>query len=795
MTGQRHTRGILPGLTRLSQQACLPQQAYMPRSVCLPHQRSARLLAVLLVLVLMAGFLGGCATTGDSNDNPAPISRQDPVFSALPVPAVHAGLTEGFEPIAETATLELHSRLDTGEIAVVSKVDGSIWYSNPQNRDEDKIAKGAKKHALASQIIAVFSNSIQAGAEVTSAFNGFQKGKVTSEKVDGGIKFVFEFTKENFTVPVLFRLKDDYFEARVVTAEIDEREDCEVLSIELLPYFGASGEGDEGYLFVPDGTGALIHLNNGRTSMASYEEMVYGPNALQPREFEGPAEQPVLLPVFGSQVNGHAFLAVITGNEGNCAIKARVNGKNNASNAVQSELYLRSSANIQLPAKNWISKTISVVEKRRADAEDYSIRYYLISGEATGYTGMAGQYRSYLQSEGSLPTEMIDMDGDIPFYLDLYGAITKKVPVLGIPIEQPVSLTTFKQGGEILDQLAAGGVKSPIIRFSAWEKDSYLEKIPAKARIERRVGSTSTFKALSQKAEGLGGAIFLNADFTNVSKLGNGFTRFSSPAMNMVNIPFVATEYDLSVYRKDFTARWYLTAPRHLNAFIQKYLDRYEKLGTGNLAIDAIGSMVYSDFGLNGTSRADVPGLYRQALANAEARTPNLMLSGANAYALPYADYLAGIPTGSSQFALANETVPFYQIVLHGIVPMGSAPINLYSNPEDALLSCIEMGMSPTFSWIGSDPELLKNTRLNHLYSSDYRNWLEFASDGYATINEVLARVKGMPITGHANLAAGVSSTTYGSQLTILVNYNDSPVTVAGLTIQANSFAIREGDA
>lgn len=778
MTGQANTQGIFTEPTHRRRLAC------------------PRLLASLLVLILLVSLtLGGCATTGDSNDNPAPITRHDPEFGALPVPAVHTGLTEGFEPIAETQTLELHSRLDTGEVAVVSKIDGSIWYSNPQNRDEDKIAKGAKKHALASQIIAVFSNSIQAGAEVTSAFHAFQKGKVTSEKVDGGIKFTYEFIKENFSVPVLFRLKDDYFEARVLTDEIEEREDCEVLSIELLPYFGASGAADEGYLFIPDGTGALIHLNNGRTTTASYEEMVYGTNALQPREFEGPAEQPVLLPVFGSQVNGRSFLAVITGNEGNCAIKARINGKNNASNAVQSEFYLRSSANIQLPAKNWISKTISVVEKRKAISEDYSIRYYLISGDDSGYAGMAEQYRTYLQSEGSLPDAMLEAEGDIPFFLDLYGAITKKVPVLGIPIEQPVSLTTFKQAGEILDKLAAGGVKAPIVRFSAWEKDSYLEKIPAKARIERRVGSARTFKSLTEKAESLGGAIFLNADFTNVSKLGNGFSRFSSPAMNMVNIPFIATEYDLSVYRKDYTARWYLTAPRQLNAFIQAYLDRYEQLGTDNLAIDAIGSMVYSDFGLNGTSRADVPALYRQALANAEARIPNLMLSGVNAYALPYADYLAGIPTGSSQFSLANETVPFFQIVLHGLVPMGSAPINLYSNPEDALLACIEMGMSPTFSWIGSDPELLKNTRLNHLYSSDYQNWLEFAAEGYGTINAVLSRVQGLAITAHENVAAGVSSTTYGGGLTILVNYNDSPVTVGGLTIQANSFAIREGDA
>ena len=52
-------------------------------------------------------------------------------------------------------------------------------------------------------------------------------------------------------------------------------ENYSLVDIDLLEFFGAAGSEEEGYLFVPDGSGALIYLNSGKKDSA-YIASVYG---------------------------------------------------------------------------------------------------------------------------------------------------------------------------------------------------------------------------------------------------------------------------------------------------------------------------------------------------------------------------------------------------------------------------------------------------------------------------------------------------------------------------------------
>lgn len=778
----------------------------MMRSKNLKHFYLLRQIVVALVLAMLASVFAGCASgeeltvpgaseveTSENADQGNEILK---VTSTRPTDAValeakNPLLPAAFEPIAQTENLELHARLDNGEVAIVNRADSSVWYSNPQDREEDEIARGALRHAMASQIIAIFSNTIQAGALATSSFNVLEKGELTWEKIPGGIVFWYDFVNENFAVPVRFVLDGDYFEASILTDEIVEREDCQVLTLELLPYFGASSSGNEGYIFIPDGSGALINLNNGMTTADSYEELVYGPNELQPRTFIGTYEQQILMPVFGKKVDNSAFLAVIAENEGNCSIKARINGKENSYNAVNSKLFFRSSSTVRLPAKNWISKDVTVAERRAAVNQNYTVRYFFLAEEKADYAGMAERYRQYLQDEGNLPKQTLEA-GDLPFYIDTYGYVRKKVPVLGIPFNMDVRLTSFDDAREMLDEIAAAGIKNPVIRYSGWEKDSFLYKMPDSARVERAVGSQSDLDSLIDRIEELGGSLYLNSDFVNITKTGHGFNKFEHPAMNMISIAHVAMDYDLAVYDKKYDIRWYLTSPKHLEYFVSRYLDSFDRHEHPYLALQSFGSMVYSDFGINGVSRADVPGLITDAIEAAAAEIPNLMFEKGNIYTAGNARHIVDVPSGSSRFSIADSEVPFYQMVLHGYVSLSSTAINLYSNPDTALLRCLEYGTSPMFSWIAEDSEKLKDTRLDRLYSANYRDWLDFAAKGYVDINAAMKNVASLPITDHSMLADKVYRTVYGDSFAVIINYNDYPVEFDGQTIDALDYVIDE---
>ena len=44
------------------------------------------------------------------------------------------------------------------------------------------------------------------------------------------------------------------------------------------------------------------------------------------------------------------------------------------------------------------------------------------------------------------------------------------------------------------------------------------------------------------------------------------------------------------------------------------------------------------------------------------------MAEGANDLVLPYVDCIVNMPTESSQYFIIDESVPFYQIAVHGFI-------------------------------------------------------------------------------------------------------------------------------
>ena len=55
--------------------------------------------------------------------------------------------------------------------------------------------------------------------------------------------------------------------------------------------------------------------------------------------------------------------------------------------------------------------------------------------------------------------------------------------------------------------------------------------------------------------------------------------------------------------------------------------------------------------------------------AAADEKVGSILADQANAYALPYADHIINVPLSSSKFDIFDAEIPFYQIVMHGVVP------------------------------------------------------------------------------------------------------------------------------
>jgi len=92
------------------------------------------------------------------------------------------------------------------------------------------------------------------------------------------------------------------------------------------------------------------------------------------------------------------------------------------------------------------------------------------------------------------------------------------------------------------------------------------------------------------------------------------------------------------------------------------------------------------------------------------------------------------------------------------------------------------------FQWMYEPNHKIKDTEHNELFSANYALWIDEAARIYEEVNDFLKKVRHERIVGHDELTDGVYKTTYESGVYVIVNYNRVPVTIDGVTIEAESY-------
>ena len=147
----------------------------------------------------------------------------------------------------------------------------------------------------------------------------------------------------------------------------------------------------------------------------------------------------------------------------------------------------------------------------------------------------------------------------------------------------------------------------------------------------------------------------------------------------------------------------------------------------------------------------------------------------------------------SEQHYMCDRSIPFYQMVLHGVVPMAAEPMNYTGDFASDRLALIESGSIPSFEFIYRDNYELKDTRYN-MYGVNYKLWLQQAAALYQEMNTALKDCQAAKIVGHEQVAKGVNRTAFDNGVVLYVNYNEAPVSVGDIRIEAKGFTrVEEG--
>ena len=79
-----------------------------------------------------------------------------------------------------------------------------------------------------------------------------------------------------FNITLELRIENNELVATVPFDSIEYTSTYIPIHLDVLPYFAASTAADDGYMIVPDGCGAVIDFNNGKTKQSPYNSNVYG---------------------------------------------------------------------------------------------------------------------------------------------------------------------------------------------------------------------------------------------------------------------------------------------------------------------------------------------------------------------------------------------------------------------------------------------------------------------------------------------------------------------------------------
>ena len=731
-------------------------------------------LCIILVLTMCACATGSRPLFGDIGITYPEIARQS--------------LTS--DTVAESDTLLLKFSTETASLSVLDKRSGLTYFTNPPGATEDTVAKGLNKQELVSQITVTYLDKEDRQQITNSGRACLPDGTWGYQTTADGIVITYSFEDLGFWIPVHYTIRGDVFAVSLIGSEIGQFSDNKIVSITVLPYFSAAGSEEEGYIFVPDGSGALIAFNTEKYTYQGYSQYIYGRDRTLNTLNVSEIKQDIKLPVFGMSLSEGGFLAVVSQGEAQGFISADIARKKTGYNTVYSGVRF-----IQVETERFFEATASAqdiqVNSQQMAPEVFEISYFFLNKYDNGYTDMACIYAAYLQEQGLIRSPLLN-DGAYSINLDLYGAIRKQDTFIGIPYNAVCKLTTFKRASEMVRELMSKSITGVNVRYLGWNSGGLEGKFPVRVNHEGALGTRKDIVALRELLAETGGILALSSDFVNMHKGGNGVSIYFDTVKNISQAPAFQYWYLYSTGSRNKGIKpWYLATPLKASETACRFVKNVSSEGYDFIGVSGITDVIYSDFRRNAVSATETQVLFESALA-VMSDYSGLWLENPNGYALPYGSAVMNVPVVSSGFDVELCSIPFYSIVLSGLTPCYSQPVNLQGDTRSYLLKCIEAGVLPSFALTGSDSGILADTPYNWLHSTDFDYWKTIIAEYTLRAYEDLAGTVGRRIIRH-EVAGNVTVTGYEGDILVVVNHGATGVDYQGVFIAAKDYLVVGG--
>lgn len=742
---------------------------------------------------------------------PAPVTAAD--FTPLTLAAPNPAVPDGYDLAAETPNLRLYINKSDSKLIIEDKRSGHLRTSNPLE------PLGDQKSQLEDAVFQLNHTNVR--KQMTNlAFSSSEQPQLTIQNIPGGVQVQYDLQKLKLKITVKYEIKDEprvdgpgnvaYLQVTIPDGGIQELGDCKtptstscamVQSIELLPMFGAAPleASGHGYILVPDQAGAIVNFKPEYPQYRQrYSSQIYGTDAAS-QAFQGQGYLrgggTVRMPVWGLKQDDFAYLGIVTEGQYQANVNAYLAGYITNANRGSTEFIYRRTASIPRRRTLFVNR----IEDSQIPGER-QLRYVLLNGDDANYAGMAKAYRNYLMKDRGIKRLS---QGAPRTLLSLLMGTTRRSAFR----DDFLPMTRFDEAETIVQQFVDKGVNNLDVDLIGWNDGGTRGNWPRRYPADGGLGGNAGLKHFVQYAHKNGIRVFLLDNYLF------GYTFASGGIIGQ--IPIIRNIWPAWSY--GFNTRFdtirgvnklpVFSGGSTTNAFSlfllnpviarQRYVDRdfptHKAMGIDGIDLNSVGYLLMSDTNDRyPLSRDQVAAEWNKVIDRSKAELGAGMAEGPSDYLLGHTDVIYDAPIDSRD-AFGDQPVPFYHIALQGLVTRYSNANNLRNDPKTEFLRQVEWGMQPQYELTHQPSSDLIRTGFNIVYSSQYTDWVDPASQEYKQVRDEFGYLNSLFVTGHEQIAPRVFRVTYEDGSQLLVNYNNSAYDGIQGHVEPLNYLLRKG--
>ncbi len=568
---------------------------------------------------------------------------------------------------------------------------------------------------------------------------------------------------------------------------------------------------ETGMIVVPDGSGAIINFNNGKSNMlaSAVNSVYYSTDMTYVSNYKAEETMDLMLGMYGfiytTPTNPRGILAILE--KGGNQVSLYANTNDTVSRAYFS-CKVRESKDISIGT----SVNADVFTKWTQDLcdTDFKFNFVFLGEDEADYVSLANKYREYLIERDGI--EVKDTTKDTVVDINFLGSFEKYALFLGFKYMTPKHLTTFDQATEIINELSTGvdvgdnkklKVNEFNVSYTGWTNEEMEYQVGGSLKVSSVLGGKSDMRSFASYLDSKGIDLYPEMYVTTTKDYDLSFGNLKYTTRNVANETAKKYQFDLATQRVDKTlSATYMISPEYYSTLASSFLNKANKLNitkdnqtnkNGGYYLLDLGNLIANNYRKGDLIFGEASVQYQKdALKIISDSGTKIKLKAPYDYAIRYADFITDVPMTSTQRQIYDETIPLYQLVINGLVDYtvetingtGSKGVNWY------YAKALETGSNLSFQISYENPTVLLETDYTYYYQAYYKNWKEHIVTLASNIDTL--GIHNGRLVYHENVAKNIAHVKYllqnGSYVELYVNTTVSDYNYQGTVIPAYGY-------